>query len=206
MKHTPATLALALALVSVVVACNVDETGYLVPPEVDYTAEAGLDPVSDVPLLIVGRPGAVTTGGGTLTVTNPRSGQAQSSSIDETRSFVFTLDGRLGDAIDVTYVLDDDSDSFELTLEDDLTGITQPNPGTGSLLSSPNTNGEVTVFVSGLVDPTPPVVIVNVTSGFVTEVDDVSADIEIPAAQDDEICLYYRTSEGLSQTTCQMPL
>ena len=190
-------------------ACGVDETGYLVRPEIDYTADVPLEAAGDSRVVVVGTPGALTEPAGALTVTNTRSSDTATAAIDaQIGSFAAQIDGRQGDSLRLVYELDGSRDELTLELADALDQLAEPDCPIcgGSLLSPPDADGNVTISFGQLAEPTPPFLITNLATGFVLRVDQVSPNPVVPGDVGDEICFYRLGGDTTSPAHCsQVP-
>jgi hypothetical protein len=201
---TAAALALAVALAG----CNVDETGYFVPPEVSYSAPEQLEPDEDEAVLVIGAPGALEQGGGELTVANLRTGQVGIGVVDpEVRSFAARVQARLGDEVVLRYRLGEQRDELAVALEDDLGQVAAPECliCAGNLVSPPDQDGQVTVALEMLDDPTPPFLVVNSASGAALLAGAVSPAPRLPAEAGDVVCVIRQSAarDRSSTSVCE---
>jgi hypothetical protein len=181
-------------------ACDVDETGYFAPDEVDYSSDEELEEGKDSEVVVVGDEGAVERAGGELGATNLRTGASASVAIvSETGSFVLRIAASLGDSIELSYELDGTQDTMQLALADDLSSHAMPSCTicTGTFLQPPDEAGLVGVSLSLLSNvEAPELLLFNVSNGSVVVVPGDSADASIGGAVGDEICVFARDDSG----------
>jgi hypothetical protein len=187
-------LALALALA----ACSgVDETGYFIVDEIDQSGPAELAGGEDREVLVIGRPGALSAGGGSLVADNPRTGAQASGVVDDAAgSFAAAIPARLGDTLVLRYELAGDSEELELAVTDDLAGVAALDCllCAGALVGPPE-DGESAVALELLDDPTPPFVISNLDRGLVRVAEQIDPSPRIPAAVGDTVCVYRQSAD-----------
>src|SRR5215207_7607197 len=115
MKRLLVLCAWLFASIGSLAGCAVDETGYLVPPKIHYSAR---DPLSGARSsgFVVGTEGAITSPGGKLTVENVSSKESIDRVVESaTGSFVVELPLQAGDELHLLYAHEAGDD--ELTLK-----------------------------------------------------------------------------------------
>ena len=160
----------------------VDETGYLKPDQVFYTASAGLDITR--PIVVLGLPGAVSPPGGTLVVSGP--GDPVLTGPDDDGAFRIELEAQAGDVLEFRYTPPGEDEGFDtLTLDDELRDVAAPGPpGTSSgpgLYSAPDVDDLVTVNFDALSSGAPPYIAFNLGGDDSGSLSDTGESVTVPA-------------------------
>lgn len=201
---------LAPLLLLSLLACRpdeVDETGYLQPPEIEPTSEEELEEETTKELLVVGHPGAVSASGGILTVA-VSSGDTASVQVDDpSGSFVVVVDALLGDTIALDYELDG-NDSLELGTNG-AASVEAPSCITcigDTLFTPPDAEGNTSVLIESLANPMPPYTVMNLNRGLALSSAAADAVLKVPAASGEKVCLYRSdaSSDLTSRSHCEV--
>lgn len=187
---------------------SVEETGYLIAPEIDYTSDGPLTVSGENDLILVGRDGAITLPGGELTVSNTRSGADVSTTVvTDSGSFVLSIPARLGDTLELRYQVEGEFDTAEIALSDDLSGLAAPGclNCVGLVISAPNASGNATVSLSELELADGRVVIFNQAKQASTSAPATTASLDVEADAGDTVCAYEVDAQGQqSPTSCAL--
>ena len=210
----PLLLAIASALIILANACVdetgyrpgcplcVDETGYLRIDQVLYTAPEILATVRR-PITVIGLPGALP-GVGTLEVTGADGDAATVVGPDDSGAFRAQLSVALDDEMTFRFTpAGGEPDEDRIVIRDGLDAVTAPEAGgSAELLSSPDENGLVTLYVYALENAAPPFVVFNADATDPAVVySDTLEDVRVPAGLGDRVCVFHVRPDEDAQST-----
>ncbi|MFT7581991.1 MAG: hypothetical protein ACI9MR_003672 [Myxococcota bacterium] len=210
--HNALFICIAAALLCACDADNamplVDETGFIRGPLVRYSAISPLA-ASEISVVIIGLPGAVTPAGGELTVATTTDLTPLPATVADDGSFVALVMASLDETVTLTYLVDTRLDTLDITLTDPLSGVAAPtvapsSSGPGVLRVDASSDGTVSIDLSQLVDRTTDVIVFNEANGSTRELAPQDTAARLPGATGDRICIFAvdAASADASATLC----